>query len=149
MICNKCGCNNECKIDGKCSMAGKTCIDGLDKYLDEHNLEICSTEWLAEHDKQIIDEFFNNIKKYCRTSSCIGCRFCNDETCEIAVIKERLKGADAFADCILENGEYCWQECCETEHCKECKWLGNGDTTWFEQMQKGAENGKITERNNG
>ena len=40
--------------------------------------------------------------------------------------------ADAIADCVLENGEYCWQECCETEHCKECKWLGNGDTIWFE-----------------
>lgn len=44
--------------------------------------------------------------------------------------------ADAFADCVLENGEYCWQECCATEHCKECKWLGNGDTIWFEQIQK-------------
>ena len=39
---------------------------------------------------------------------------------------------DAFADCVLENGEYCWQECCATEHCKECKCLGNGDTIWFE-----------------
>lgn len=48
-------------------------------------------EALAEHDKQIIDEFFNKIKKYCKTSSCIGCRFCDDETCEIAVIKEQLK----------------------------------------------------------
>lgn len=46
---------------------------------------------LEEHDKQVIDEFFDNIKKYCKTSSCIGCRFCNDETCEIAVIKEQLK----------------------------------------------------------
>lgn len=49
-----------------------------------------------------------------------------------------LGRTDAFADCILENGEYCWQECCETEKCKECKWLGNGDTIWFEPMQKGA-----------
>ena len=50
---------------------------------------------------------------------------------------ERQIRADAFSDCVLENGEYCWQECCSTEHCKECKWLGNGDTIWFEQMQKG------------
>lgn len=40
--------------------------------------------------------------------------------------------AYAFHNCILEDGEYCWQKCCNTEHCKECKWLDNGDIIWFE-----------------
>lgn len=47
----------------------------------------------------------------------------------INAIRQR---ADAFRDCILEDGEYCWQKCCNTEHCKECKWLDNGDIIWFE-----------------
>lgn len=73
MICNECDLLEICKYTDDCLGTKKA---------------------LAEHDKHIIDEFFNNIKKYCRTSSCIGCRFCNDETCEIAVIKEQLKGAE-------------------------------------------------------
>ena len=40
--------------------------------------------------------------------------------------------AMAFHNCILDNGEYCWQQCTAIEHCKECKCLGNGDINWFE-----------------
>lgn len=35
---------------------------------------------------------------------------------------------------ILDNSEYCWQECCATEHCGKCKRLCNGDTDFFDNM---------------
>lgn len=33
---------------------------------------------------------------------------------------------------VLESGEYCWQECCETEMCKECARLNNGRMDYFD-----------------
>lgn len=44
--------------------------------------------------------------------------------------------ADVLKNCTLENGEYCWQRCSAYEHCHECKWLGNGDIIYFEQLKE-------------
>ena len=33
---------------------------------------------------------------------------------------------------VLESGEYCWQECCSTDMCKECARLNNGRMDYFD-----------------
>ena len=40
--------------------------------------------------------------------------------------------AEEHNDRTMIDGEYCWQSCCATEHCKECNRLGNGDIDYYE-----------------
>lgn len=42
---------------------------------------------------------------------------------------------DAFKDCILDDGEYCWQSCVCVEHCGECSLLNNGQLNYYETIK--------------
>ncbi len=40
--------------------------------------------------------------------------------------------AEEYKDNVIIDGQYCWQTCGATEHCKECNRLGNGSIDYFE-----------------
>lgn len=57
----------------------------------ESELNKFTKEYTEKIRAEVIDKFFNNIKNICN-KNCNECIFCIDETCEIACIKEKLKG---------------------------------------------------------
>ena len=52
--------------------------------------------------------------------------------------------AEEYKDNVMINGQYCWQTCGATEHCKECNRLCNGGIDYYENYDVLAE-----EYNNG
>ena len=52
--------------------------------------------------------------------------------------------AEEYKSKVMIDGQYCWQTCGATEHCKECNRLGNGYTDYYENYDFMAE-----EYNNG
>lgn len=41
---------------------------------------------------------------------------------------------------VMDDGTYCWQECCSTEMCKKCLRLNNGETDYLDNtFLEGAE----------
>lgn len=52
---------------------------------------------------------------------------------ELGVVKEIVKElAEEYKDNVIINGQYCWQTCGATEHCKECNRLCNGSIDYYE-----------------
>lgn len=49
--------------------------------------------------------------------------------CAIDIV---TKLAEEYKDKVMIDGQYCWQTCSATEHCKECRRLGNGDIDYYE-----------------
>lgn len=75
----------------------------------------------------------------------------NHRALEKAYIRGRQEESDKLArwqdeqkDNVVINGQYCWQTCGSTEHCKECRRLSNGDIDYYENYDFMAE-----EHNNG
>lgn len=42
--------------------------------------------------------------------------------------------AEEYKDKVMIDGQYCWQTCSATEHCKECRRLGSGDVDYYENI---------------
>ncbi len=99
---------------------------------------------LELHDKKIrnkaIDEFAEKMKAYLDKKYSFGGidgRFKFFEG--IDEIAEQMKDGEIVKDLseehnnkLLIDGEYCWQTCGSTEHCKECRRLSNGDIDYYE-----------------
>lgn len=49
------------------------------------------------------------------------------------------KWQDKHKDNVMINGQYCWQTCGATEHCKECNRLCNGSIDYYENYDVLAE----------
>lgn len=47
--------------------------------------------------------------------------------------------AEEYKDKVMINGQYCWQTCSATEHCKECNRLRNGSIDYYENYDVLAE----------
>ena len=47
--------------------------------------------------------------------------------------------AEEYKDKVMINGQYCWQTCSATEHCKECNRLCNGSIDYYENYDVLAE----------
>lgn len=47
--------------------------------------------------------------------------------------------AEEHKDNVMINGQYCWQTCGATEHCKECNRLCNGSIDYYENYDVLAE----------
>ena len=49
-------------------------------------------------------------------------------------VKNRIipKLAEEYKDKVMIDGQYCWQTCSATEHCKECNRLCNGSIDYYE-----------------
>ena len=47
--------------------------------------------------------------------------------------------AEEYKDNVMINGQYCWQTCGDTEHCKECNRLCNGSIDYYENYDVLAE----------
>ena len=47
--------------------------------------------------------------------------------------------AEEHKDNVMINGQYCWQTCGDTEHCKECNRLCNGSIDYYENYDVLAE----------
>lgn len=58
----------------------------------------------------------------------------------IDVAKEIVKElAEEYKDNVIIDGQYCWQTCGATEHCKECNRLCNGNIDYYENYDFMAE----------
>ena len=49
------------------------------------------------------------------------------------------KIAEEYKDKVMIDGQYCWQTCSATEHCKECNRLCNGSIDCYENYDFMAE----------
>ena len=47
--------------------------------------------------------------------------------------------AEEYKDRTIIDGQYCWQTCSATEHCKECNRLCNGSIDYYENYDFMAE----------
>jgi hypothetical protein len=47
--------------------------------------------------------------------------------------------AEEYKDKVMIDGQYCWQTCSATEHCKECNRLCNGSIDYYENYDFMAE----------
>jgi len=60
-----------------------------------------------------------------------------EQTRKIISIVNEL--AEEYKDKVMIDGQYCWQTCSATEHCKECNRLCNGSIDYYENYDFMAE----------
>lgn len=53
--------------------------------------------------------------------------------------------AEEYKNKVMIDGQYCWQTCSATEHCKECNRLCNGSIDYYENYDFMAEEYKVSE----
>lgn len=90
--------------------------------------------------KEFIEKLIGRLEEHCgigkEVCDCNGvCSEC-DFRASIEIVN---KLAEEYKDKVMINGQYCWQTCSATEHCKECNRLCNGSIDYYENYDVLAE----------
>ena len=110
--------------------------------------------------KEFIEKLIERLEEISAENTCSDCPYklrcdevqkqVNDETTDLcgATIKSLAISivnqlVEEHKDNVMIDGQYCWQTCGSTEHCKECNRLCNGSIDYYENYDFMAEEYKV------
>jgi hypothetical protein len=98
--------------------------------------------------KEFIDKLIGRLEEIKKDNN-DGCYKVDNKTCNTytdcgmclcdRIIKNVNELAEEYKDKVIIDGQYCWQTCSATEHCKECNRLCNGSIDYYENYDFMAE----------